>query len=89
MRICDLQTGQILITRAAKRLREQWAVAQDHWRDANTLKFQQQHLQPIGPQVTLLLSAVRRMAELLEQAERDCADHDEFADGPHPVEPHE
>ena len=36
MRICDLNTGRIRLTRAAKDLREQWAETKDFWSDNNS-----------------------------------------------------
>jgi hypothetical protein len=77
MRICDLQTGRIQISRAAKRLREQWAITEEHWRDGNSDAFRQTHLQPLSPQVTQLLAAVHHLADVLEKAERECVDEDE------------
>lgn len=74
MRICDLHTGRICLTRAFKRLQDQWQATTDHWDDANTRELERHHVQPLGPQVSLMLAAVHRMQEILEQAERDCLD---------------
>jgi len=74
MRICDLQTGKIRLSRAAKLLRDQWDQTCDHWDDANRRDFEQNHLQPLSPQITLMLAAVHRLAEVLQQAERECSD---------------
>lgn len=73
MRICDLQSGRIHITRAAKSLQEQWEATCEHWHDGNQRDFERNHLQPIAPQITLMLSAVHP----LSQAERDCVDEGE------------
>jgi hypothetical protein len=77
MSICDLSTGLIKLTRAAKRLRDQWAATEAHWDDQNAADFEQNHLQPILPQLTLTSAAVNRLAALLVQAERECSDEDE------------
>jgi hypothetical protein len=76
MRICDLQTGQIRIARAAKSLHLEWENAKEHWNDGNRTSFERQHLQPLAPQVTLLLAVTQQVADVLAQIERDCSDDD-------------
>jgi hypothetical protein len=76
MRICDLNTGAIRLTRAAKKLRDQWLATQEHWSDQNQRDFERNHLNPIAPEITLTLAAVQRLAEVLEQAERECSDEE-------------
>jgi hypothetical protein len=76
MRICDMNTGAMQLTKAAKRLREQWDWARAHWRDQNAEDFDRDVLQPLAPQLTLTLARIHRMAQLLEQAERDCLDEE-------------
>jgi hypothetical protein len=77
VRICDLHTGRNRLTRATKQLRDQWSLTSEHWKDTNQESFEQNHLHPIKPQVTLLLAAVHRLSEVLEQAQRDCSEEDE------------
>jgi hypothetical protein len=77
MKICDLHTGRIRLTRAVKQLREQWAATSEHWQDANRNEFEQNHLQLVAPQVTLLVAAVERLADVLRQVERDCREESE------------
>jgi hypothetical protein len=74
MRICDLHTGAVRLTRAAKKLRDRWAAAKEHWDDQNRRDFEQNHLEPLTPDITLTLAAVQRLAEMLERAERECSD---------------
>ena len=76
MRICDLQTGMIRISRANKSLRDQWRETSEHWNDANREEFDKQSIQPLGPQVTMLVAAIHRMHDVLEQAERELRDKD-------------
>ena len=71
MRICDLHTGSIRLTRAAKDLREQWSETSEYWKDKNRDDFDAKYVQPLGPQITLLLAAVNSLGELLERAERE------------------
>ncbi len=77
MRICDLHTGRIRLSRAVKDLREQWRETKDYWNDENSRQFERTHLEPLAPQITLMLAALNRLNEVLEQAERDCSDDDE------------
>lgn len=76
MRICDLQTGMIRLTKSAKRLRDQWEMTRPHWEDRNAAEFEKDHFQDLTPQLTLVLAAVNRLAAVLELAERDCWDED-------------
>ena len=62
------------MNRAAKLLRDQWDQTTDHWDDANQREFDQNHFQPLSPQITLMRAAVQRLAEVLQQAERECSD---------------
>ena len=74
MRICDLHTGSIRLTRAAKDLREQWNQTSDTWKDKNRDDFDAKHVQPLAPQITLLMAAVTSLSEVLERAERELED---------------
>jgi hypothetical protein len=74
MRICDLNTGAIRLTRSAKKLRERWLDAKEHWNDQNSRDFAENHLEPLTPEITLTLAAVQRLAEVLAQAERECSE---------------
>ncbi|MFV1964373.1 MAG: hypothetical protein ACC628_03040 [Pirellulaceae bacterium] len=74
MRMCDLNTGVIRLTRSAKTLRDHWLDAKEHWNDRNSREFEQTHLEPLAPEITLTLAAVQRLAEVLEQAECECSE---------------
>jgi len=77
MRICDLHSGRNRLTRAARDLRAQWLETVEHWRDDNSHQFEERHLEPLAPQITLMVAAIQRMHDVLNQAERDCWDEDE------------
>ncbi len=79
MRSCDLQTGASRLTRAAKDLREQWNATCEHWRDQNREDFDTTFIQPLTPQVSLLLAAISSLQEVLARAERDLADEEQTA----------
>ena len=74
MNICDLHTGRNRLSRATKELHDQWQETKEVWSDANARDFAKQHLEPLGPQVTLMLTAINRLREVLAKAERECSD---------------
>ncbi len=74
MRCCDLQSGTIRLTRAAKELREQWNATSEYWKDKNRDDFEVQYIQPLAPQITLLLAAVNSLSEVFDRAERELED---------------
>ncbi|MBP88112.1 MAG: hypothetical protein CMJ64_15570 [Planctomycetaceae bacterium] len=76
MKIGDLNTGTIRLTRASKNLRDQWSETIDHWNDQNREDFDTNYIQPLGPQVTMLVAVVHRLQDVFEQAERDLSDKD-------------
>jgi uncharacterized protein YukE len=74
MKHCDLATGTGRIQRAAARLKDRWNATQDHWNDQARRDFQKNYLQPLAPQLTLVLAAIHELNEILQQAERDLED---------------
>jgi hypothetical protein len=76
MRICDMNTGTMRLTKAAKLLREQWELTRPGWSDQNAVDFERDVLLPLAPQITLTLSAIHRMSHLFEQAERELWDEE-------------
>jgi hypothetical protein len=76
MRICDLHTGAMRLTRSAKALREQWGETSEYWKDKNHDDFDAKHIQPLAPEVTLMLAAIHRLADVLAQAERELTDEE-------------
>lgn len=80
MRICDLHTGTIRLTRAGKDLRDQWRQTSEHWRDQNREDFDAAHIRPLGPQLTMLMAAVHKLNDVFAKAERDLRDKDKDQD---------
>jgi len=80
MRICDLHTGTIRITKAGKDLRDQCSQAYDHWKDQNREDFDAMHIRPLGPQITMLIAAVHKLNDVFEKAEHDLRDKDKDQD---------
>ncbi len=77
MRVCDLNTGMGRISQAFSKLKEDWALAGEHWRDDASRQFEKAHLQQIPPKLQQLISSVQRLAAVVEAAERECGDHPE------------
>jgi hypothetical protein len=74
MRICDLTTSATQLQRAHKHLHDRWAATKELWNDPVSRDFEEKHLQPIFPQIQLTLAAIQKLAEILDDAERDCRD---------------
>lgn len=74
MRVCDLTTSTGRLHRSMSELKDKWIEAKSHWDDATSREFAEKYLDPLPPQLTLTLSAIQRLAELIEQAERACED---------------
>jgi hypothetical protein len=74
MKICDMASGTIRIQRATRRLQESWRETQEHWNDTNSRQFEKQYLVSLLGTVGLTVNSIRRMAKVLEQAERECED---------------
>ncbi len=74
MRICDLTTGPGQLQRASTHLKEVWAETKEEWSDASRKQFQEKHLAPLAPQITLTVAAIHRSAETVRKAEKDLSD---------------
>lgn len=72
MKICDLHSGSAKLQRSIKRLQEQWEATKEHWDDQTSREFEEKYLRPLSPTVSWTVSAVGRLAEVLENAEREC-----------------
>jgi len=77
MNICDLNSGLGRLQRSAARLKERWQETRTVWMDQKQRQFQEQHLDSLPPQISMVLAATQRLAESLEQAEKACADESE------------
>ena len=62
--------GQLI--QAAKDLRRQWSVVQEHWRDDNCRRFEQKYLTPLLARQRRVEVALGHMASILQHARRDC-----------------
>lgn len=76
MRVCDLLTGSGRLQRGATDLRDKWREAKEQWSDQSSREFEETYLVPLAPLITQVLAAVRRLADVMEQAEKECSDPD-------------
>ncbi len=72
MRKCDLITGRSRIYDALEKLQIVWQESSDGWNDSVRLRFQEEHLDPMIPDVKLAMESVGRMNSLMEEVQRDC-----------------
>lgn len=80
MHVCDLQTGSAMLRKAVAQLKEKWDATSEQWNDAPRRAFARDRLDPLLPEINLLLSAVQRFSEVLTEAERECRDEGEVVD---------
>jgi len=76
MQIADLSTSRGILVQAARELREKWLDTSAAWRDENSRQFAEQVLEPLGPQLSLLWTAIQALEETLHQAEQDLSDEE-------------
>ena len=74
MHICDVVTGTKRLQKATKSLKEQWLWTKEYWRDQTAEKYEEEYLVPLGEKVRMAISAVERLTEVLEEAEKDLTD---------------
>ena len=74
MTICDLDSGVGQLSRAFADLKERLVDIKAEWNDATLQQFEQVHLREIPSRMQLLVTAIERLSDFVDQAERDCAD---------------
>ncbi|MCA9179276.1 MAG: hypothetical protein KDB14_32680 [Planctomycetales bacterium] len=76
MRPCDLNSGMGRLTRAANDLRDRWRDTREQWTDGACRKFEADYLQALAPLLSQVSAAVTKFAEVIAEAESECADPD-------------
>lgn len=74
MALTDLSTPAARIYSALETLQVAWATVSEHWNDANSRSFEEEHLFPLAMTVKIALDAVGRMDEIVHHAEKACLD---------------
>ena len=77
MRIADLNSGLGQLSHAFSQLKDRLAETKSGWDDASRRQFEEKHLHEIPQRMQLLVAAVQRLSEVLEQAEKECDDRPE------------
>ena len=72
MRIADLNTGASQLRGALESLQRAWSDTCEHWDDANSRNFEENHLRPLGSDLASTFPAIDQLASVLAQAEREC-----------------
>lgn len=67
----ELASSLQRLKRATRDLQEQWAVTKRSWTDQTARDFEAQHLEPILPQLRLVLAASAELEELFRQVRQD------------------
>lgn len=67
----DLASTALQLQRATRALQEAWAETRLEWHDSTAADFERIYLEPLLPQLRLVLAAVAEMDELFHQATRD------------------
>ena len=68
----NLTAGAARLREALETLEIAWDETKLHWDDPSSRNFDENHLQPIGPQVRAALDAISRMQQIVASAQRDC-----------------
>jgi hypothetical protein len=70
-RPADIASPLLRLKRATRELQERWSEAKQEWNDQTALDFEDQYLEPILPQLRLLLAASTDFEETLRQVMRE------------------
>ena len=77
MTICDLDSGVGQLSRAFTELKERLADVKSDWNDSRLQQFEQAFLTDVPSRMQLLVTAIERLSDFVDQAERECADQRE------------
>lgn len=68
----SINTGRSKLHLAYKQLQLQWENAGDHWHDAASRKFQEEHLEVLEPLIQDAVRGMDQLAEVFAKAKQDC-----------------
>ncbi|MCA9196094.1 MAG: hypothetical protein KDA87_01100 [Planctomycetales bacterium] len=75
MRICDLASSVARIQHATKELHDAWLDTKPYWHDKTSRDFEKNFLDPILPELRLLMAEVREVEEMYAKVKTDCSEH--------------
>lgn len=67
----ELASSLQRLKRATRDLQDHWAAAKRSWRDQTARDFESQYLEPILPQLRLVLAASAELEELFRQVRQE------------------
>lgn len=68
----SLDAGASKLKRSMKTLQEHWAETKSRWQDQASRKFEEDQLASLKNEVNATLSAIDRLASILDTAKREC-----------------
>ena len=68
----SINVGRTLLTNAHKELNIHWREVREHWSDVKASEFESEYLAQLEPAVRAALTAMEKIAEVLERARREC-----------------
>ena len=71
MNVGNFQAGAGRLQAALESLQHTWGDTSEHWRDANSRHIEEQHLRPIGEEVSGALAAIGHLATIVQAAARE------------------
>lgn len=72
MKIADLTTGTGQLRDALAVLERAWLDTREKWNDANAQNIEENHLAPLGRDLSLAFPAIEQLAAVLDKAGREC-----------------
>ena len=72
-----VMAGSNRLKQAVRALRDQWLVTEETWGDSVRQRFEERYLAPLEPAVQSAVFGIQKLAEVLDQARRDCSDRSE------------
>jgi hypothetical protein len=68
-----LNTGRAKIKQSFDNLAIRWEETRAGWADAARRDFEEEHLEPLSPDVQAALRAIDRLSAVISQMESDCS----------------
>ena len=67
-----MHEGKARLSKSMKELLMRWNETKSHWRDSSAHAFESRFLTPMDQDSKQAVSAMEQMAQILQQAKRDC-----------------
>jgi len=71
--IVELRSSASRLREALDQLEIAWTKTREHWTDAASHRFEQEHLIPMKPQIRSALDAIAHIDQIIRQADRECS----------------